>query len=172
MTTDPTLGIILGVGALIVGVFVWNKLAVDDVGRRLRRKREVVGLQGRQTEWLYAEASLDRPDPTQLASDASGLLTRPGLRSLQAVVRREALVSNLTVQLAHQRILARTKGPLGQAFLKGEMSRAIRIHWRSRYAGPPQLFLLWFYLVASIRYGRRHLYLDTLHAALKELRTP
>src|SRR5688500_9834392 len=114
MASDPTLAIILGVGGLVVGVFVWSKLVVDDVGRRMRQKREVVGLQGRQTEWLYAEAALDRPDPEQLASNATGLLTRPGLRSLQAVVRREALEANTTVQLAHQRLLARVKAPLAQ----------------------------------------------------------
>jgi hypothetical protein len=170
--TDPAVAVTVLVGALLVGAFVWSKLTADDVGRRLRRPRAVVGLQGRQTEWLYAEAALDRPDPTQLSSNAAGLLARPGLRALQAVVRREALETNVTVQLAHQRLLQRTRSDLGRAFLEGRMSRAIRVHWRRRYAGPSALFLPWFYLVAVIRYGRRHLYLDALAAALKELRNP
>jgi hypothetical protein len=170
--TDPAVATFFIVGGLLVGAFVWAKLVPDDVGRRLRRPRTVVGLQGRQTEWLYSEAALDRPDPDQLGSNAAGLLARPGLRALQAVVRREAIQRNLTVQLAHQRLVQQTKSELGRAFLEGRMSRAIRIHWRSRYNGPPSLFLAWFYLVAVIRYGRRHLYLDTLAAALKELRNP
>jgi len=169
---DAAVPIFLILGGLITGAIVWAKLAHDDVGRQLRQRRTQVGLQGRQTEWLYAEATLDRPDPDQLASNAAGLLARPGLRALQAVVRREAIQTNVAVQLAHQRLLQRTRSPLARAFLEGKMRRAIRIHWRSRYKGPTNLFLAWFYLVAVIRYGRRHLYLDTLAAALKELRNP
>lgn len=169
---DPVVAIVLIIVAGVMGAFVWSKLVPDDVGRRLRRPRAVVGLQGRQTEWLYAEAALDRPDPAQLHANAAGLLARPGLRALQAVVRREAIQTNTTVQLAHERLLKRSKGELATAFLEGRMGRAIRIHWRTRFRGPSSLFLAWFYLVAVIRYGRRHLYLDTLAAALKELRNP
>jgi hypothetical protein len=168
---EPAVTILLLIGGVIGGAFVWIKLQPDDVGRRLRRRKEVVGLQGRQTEWLYSEAALDRPDPKALSSDATGLLVRPGLRGLQAVVRKEALETNTTLELAHGRLRSRAKDPMLKAFLDGEMNRAIRLHWRGKYRGPPSLFLAWFYLVAVIRYGRRHLYLDTLAAALKELRT-
>lgn len=143
---------------------------MDDVGRRLRRRKAVVGIQGRQTEWLYSEAALDKPDASLLAANATGLLTRPGLRALQAVVRKEALETNVDLPKALARLKEESTSALAKAFLEGNMGRAIRIHWRSRYRGPSSLFPFWFYLVAYIRYGKRHLYLDTLAAILQEFR--
>ena len=152
-------------------VLVWARVAHDKVGAKPRERKQLAGLQGRLSEWLYWDAPLDAPDLEALDDRPLTATTPPAHRALVAVVRREALDGGIPMREAYDRIRARTKTPVARAFLRGEMGDAVRAHWTSRYRGPEGLFMLWFYLVAMPRYGRRRLALETLAQALKELRT-
>lgn len=164
--------VLLILSVLVLGPWLWTKVAVDRVGRPIRTRRGTGGLQGRLMEWLYFDAPLQKPRIKQLDELRPEANLRPADRALQAAVRQEAIEHGLGLAEAHQRLQQRFRSPLASAFLSGKMERAIRTHWRTRYRGPPRLFWPWYYLVASIRYGRRRLFLETLTATLKELRTP
>jgi hypothetical protein len=162
--------IVIFITVFIVGAIVWTKLQHDSVGRRQRQRRQATGLQGQVAEWLYWDAAVTKPDLKRFQKDAEEKApTTPSDRALHAAVLRESLEANVSLAEAYERLKKRANKPLSRALLNGQLRRAIRIHWSSRYKGPESLFLPWYFLVASIRYGRRHMYLDTIAAALKEL---
>lgn len=164
--------IVVIMGSLTAGLFLWRALPPDAVGRPARIRRTSPGFQGQLTEWLYWDAELQRPRPDKLGDAAAGLPGRVADRALFAVVHRHGVQSNLQPAKALADLRTKTKNPAARAFLDGKMSRAVRLHWRNQYGGPDGLYILWFYFIAVIRYGKRHLYLDTLSAVLKELRKP
>jgi hypothetical protein len=168
---DIALSVVVGLVALGVIAFAWVKLSHDPVGKKKRQRRETSGLQGRVDDWLYYQAPTTRPAMKKLFNVESTPNDPPWLRALQTVVRAEVATTSAAPEAAYGQLLARHRGPLVQAFLRGQPSKAIRLHLRRRYAGPDPLFFVWMYLLAYPRYGRRHLYLDALSAALKELRT-
>lgn len=159
------------IGVLVLGTILWPKIRHDGVGRRTRVRREPSGLQGQVAEWLYWDAAVRRPDvrrysePEQRAEPPK----EPADRALHAVVLREALERRLPMDIAYQRVKQRAKSSAARSFLNGQMGRAVRSDWQRRYRGPGALFVPWFYLVATVRYGRRHLFLETLSHVLKEL---
>jgi hypothetical protein len=165
------LAVPLVIASLIALVVVWARVAHDKVGAKPRERKQLAGLQGRLSEWLYWDAPLDAPDLESLDDKALSATTPPAHRALLAVVRREALEGGVPLKEAYDRIRKRATSPVAHAFVRGEMGRAVRAHWSGRYAGPDGLFILWFYAVAYPRYGRRRLTLETLAQALKELRT-
>ncbi len=159
------------IGVLVLGTILWPKVTHDGVGRRTRVRRQPSGLQGQVAEWLYCDAAVRRPDVRRYA-DADGRAEppkEPADRALHAVVLREALESSLPMDVAYQRVKQRATSPAARAFLNGRVGRAIRLDWERRYHGPDALFMPWFYLVATVRYGRRHLFLETLTDLMKEL---
>lgn len=165
-------GILFILGALVLGALLWTSLVHDRVGRRERRRGEATGLQTQVAEWLRYDAAVAKPSLERLGAHTPEAPVNPADRALHAVVLREAVERNLALPKAHERLKERARSPLARAFLAGRMGRAVRIHWRSRYTGPPALFWPWFYAVATVRYGRRHMFLDTLSATLREFRTP
>ena len=167
---DPVIVFVLIFGSVFGAVLLWTKLRPDPVGYRTRLRRNRSGLQGQLDEWLYWQAPLTKPPMRRVVDAEPQPGESPWLRALQTLVRREMLEADVEPAEAFGRLQARAKTPLSRAFLQGKVSRAIRLHWSTRYDGPDVLYPLWFYGVALIRYGRRHLYLDTLSAALKELR--
>ena len=168
---DPVVTLLLILGAVFTGAILWFRLAHDPVGYRERRRRLKAGLQGRLDEWLYWQAPLSGPPMKKLFTHEPQPGDAPWFRALQVVIRAEALRTNVEPQAAYAKLQARYRSPLALAFLRGRVRTAIQTHWRSRYGGPDALFYPWFFLVAYPRYGRRHLYLDTLSAALEEFRT-
>lgn len=169
---EIVLSILIGIVALFVLTFVWFKLGHDRVGKKERIRRTAAGLQGRLDEWLYWQAPLTKPPMKRLFTHEPTATDPPWLRALQTIIRAEASQSQAEPEAAYNKLLARHPSPLATSFLRGQVSKAIKIHWRGRYRGPDGLFFLWLYLIAFPRYGRRHLYLDALSAALKEFRTP
>lgn len=167
---NPFTAFLLIVGALVAGALLWSGVRPDTVGRRTRVRRTVAGLQGKLTDWLYWDAPLKKPNTKDLDAAPTTAALSPADRALQAVVRREALELGLAPTAAYEHLKQRVQTPVARAFLEGEMGAAVRAHWRRRYRGRPGLFYLWFYLIALIRYGKRHLYLETLSAALQELK--
>lgn len=155
----------------ILGALIWTAIVQDEVGWRPKKRRVAAGLQGRTTDWLHQEALLTAPDPRRMREGEISQLSGPTERGLNAVISREAFQRDIPLADAYDRLHGRVKAPLLLAFLDGKMRRAVRIHWRSRYRGPDVLFLPWYYAVAYPRYGRRHLFLETLSAVLKEFRT-
>lgn len=164
--------ILLIIGAIFVLAFAWFRLGHDAVGKKTRGRRTTAGLQGRVDEWLYWQAPVTRPSMKKIYSAESMPDDPPWLRALQTLVRQEVAASQAAPETAYARLVARHRAPLPQAFLKGQVRRAILLHWRRQYGGPSSLYHAWLYLVAYPRYGRRHLYLDAMSAALKEMRTP
>lgn len=159
------------IGVLVLGTILWPRVVHDGVGRRTRVRREPSGLQGQVAEWLYWDAAVRRPDVRRYADPETPAEPpkEPADRALHAVVLREALEHRLPMDVAYQRVKQRATSPAARAFLNGRVGRAIRLDWQRRYRGPDALFLPWFYAVATVRYGRRHLFLETLSHLLKEL---
>jgi hypothetical protein len=158
-------------GAVLGGLVAWSALRPDPVGKRVRQRASQGGLQGRLDEWLYWEAplaSIRIKDPKILQQINT---TNPWLRSIQSLVRRVSVEDNVDENEAFARLKKRAKTPIAQAYLRGELGRATRLHWRSRYRGRPSLFWPWYYGVALVRHGRRHMILETMSTALQELRT-
>jgi hypothetical protein len=165
------LGSLLALAGLLFAVLLWQKLPTDGVGRppRVRREQEG-GIQGRAAHWLCWDAALDSPRQKDLHKPVQERAQQVGMRSLAAAVVRFQHERQVSLEEAHALLQKEVSSPATRAFLAGKMRRAIRIHWRYRYMGPSFLFIPWFYLVAKIRYGYRHLYLETLAAVLQELR--
>lgn len=158
-------------GTAILLFLVWKKVAVDEVG--VFQKDSVgAGVQGRVAQWLEDSAPLRAPrPPTKPKKKGRPDPESPAGRALAALVREEMVVHGLGPEAAHERLIKRAGGPVPRAFLEGRMRRAVVLHAITRYTGPPWLFWPWFVLIALIRYGRRRLYLDTVTAAVKEMRT-
>jgi hypothetical protein len=169
---DFIISMLLIIGACFVLAFAWFKLSHDPVGKKQRARRTSAGLQGRVDEWLYWQAPVTKPPMKKIYNAEPMPTDPPWLRALQTLIRQEAAGSNVAPEAAYAKLVARHRAPLPQAFLKGQVQRAIRTHWRRQYRGPDGLFFVWLYLVAYPRHGRRHLYLDSMSAALKEMRTP
>lgn len=169
---DFIVSMLLIIGSCFVLAFAWFKLSHDPVGKKLRGRRTSAGLQGRVDEWLYWQAPVTKPPMKKIYNAEPMPTDPPWLRALQTLVRQEAAATNAAPEVAYGQLVARHRGPLAQAFLKGQVQRAIRTHWRRQYRGPDSMFFVWLYLVAYPRHGRRHLYLDSMSAALKEMRTP
>ena len=165
------LAITMILAVLVAAVFLWTKISHDAVGRRQRTRRQPAGLHSQVSEWLYWDARVAKPMLDRYAAQpkAQGPPQDPADRALHAIVLKEALVNNITMDRAYVRIKQRTKSPKARAFMAGQMGRAVRLHWRSRFHGPDGLFVLWFYLVAGPRHGRRHLFLETISSVLKEM---
>jgi hypothetical protein len=164
------LGSMLGIAGILFAILLWKSLPADNVGRPPRVRRQETGFQGRLTEWLYWDAPLSAPRTKDLDAPATERLARVGDRALFAALSRVQSERQVSLEEAHRLIKKHAKSPAARAFLDGRMRRATRLHWRSRYGGPPSLFVVWYYLIAVVRYGRRHLYLETLSAVLQELR--
>lgn len=165
------LGMLLSIGAGVFAIVLWQKLPADRVGFRTRERRRASGFQGQMTEWLYWDATLQPPRPDDIADTKRDRSSQIADRALLAVVHRHATEHRLSLTDAHKALLKETKHPAVRAFLDGKMRAAVRHHWYFRYQGPDFLFYPWFYLIAVVRYGKRHLYLETLSAVLKELQT-
>lgn len=161
----------LVIASVIALVVVWARVSHDKVGAKPRERKQLAGLQGRLSEWLYWDAPLDAPDVRSLDDRALTATTPPAHRALLAVVRRESYEGGVSLEEAYERVRRRAASPVASSFVRGRLGDAVRVHWASRYRGPAGLFLLWFYAVAYPRYGRRRLTLETLAQALKELRT-
>jgi hypothetical protein len=155
---------------LVVGTILWPKVRPDNVGRKNRVRRQRTGLQGQVGEWLYWDAPVAKPDLARYAEGASAdNPENPADRALHALVVRLALEQRLGMADAYQRLKSRGTDPVVRAFLNGKTGQAVRIHWQRRYRGPEALFYPWFYAIATVRYGRRHLFLETMSALLKEM---
>ena len=166
-----TAAIVIGLVVLILVVIVWKKVAHDDVGD-VRRKPTPEGVQGRVAFWLDENAPLRPPrPPTKPRKRGKPDPESPAGRALAAMMRAEMVIHQVPPDAAHQRLIARSPGPVSQAFLEGKMGRAMVLHTRSQYAGPPALFWPWFAFIAMVRYGRRRLYLDTVTHAVQEMRS-
>ncbi len=164
------IGIILGLAGLLVAILVWNSLPTDGIGRARRLRREEAGLQGRLTEWLYWDATLQSPRVKNIDAPNQERLNRVGDRALWSVLARLQTERQVSMDEARRLLRNEVHHGAARAFLDGNMRRAMRLHWWRRYTGPAFLFIAWYYLVAMVRYGRRHLYLETLSAVLQELR--
>lgn len=164
------LGGLLGLAGFVFAILVWQSLPHDPVGRPARIRRRETGLHGRVSEWLYWDAPLRSPRTKNLETPAEQRLAQVGDRALSAVVGRVQTERQIPPEEAREILLKETRSPTVRAFLEGRMGRAKRLHAHTRYTGPAFLFLPWYYLVACIRYGHRHLYLDTLAAVLQEMR--
>jgi hypothetical protein len=165
-------GTLLSLVGLLFAILVWQSLPTDGVGRPPRHRRQETGFQGRLTEWLYWDAPLQAPRMKAMGATTQERLGHVGDRALIAVLSRIAPERGVTVQDAHPLLLKEVRAGPARAFLEGRMGRAMRAYWRQRYLGPSFLFLPWYYLVAMVRYGRRHLYLETLASVLQELQRP
>lgn len=164
------LGIILSLGGLLFGIVLWKKLPSDVVGKKERMRRKETGFHGQLTEWIYWDAPLDPPRINAIGDQNVDRSARIGDRALMALLHRLSAERQVSVEEAHGLLLMRARSPRDKAFLAGRMARAVRYHWYARFKGPDLLFYPWYYLVAMVRYGRRHLYLDTLSTVLQELR--
>lgn len=163
------IGILMTLGALLFSIVLWKRLPVDAIGRRARIRRKETGFHGQLTEWIYWDAPLDPPAVDEIGDASRDRSGRIGDRALLAVLHRHAAEKQVSLEEAHRLLLEKDHTARVRAFLRGKMRRAIRSHWRTRYRGPHFLFYPWFYLVAAVRYGRRHLYLESLSGILQEL---
>lgn len=161
------LGIVLGLSGLVMLLVLWGKLPRDEIGRTDRRRRYQHGVQGRLSEFLYWDALLEGRHSDDSA--VAGPYTRTGDRALSMVVSRYQTENRLEREDARSGLQREVQSRAAKAFLAGDMDQAIIAHWRARYRGPRPLFRLWFHLVARIRYGHRHMYLDTLTFILQEI---
>ncbi len=160
----------LGATAVLVSA-VWKKVAVDEVGE-VRYKPIQAGVQGKVAYWLEENAPLRAPrPPTKKKRRGKPDPESPAGRALAAMIRAEMVDHQVPPEAAHQRLLARAPGPVSRAFLDGRMRRAVVLHALTRYSGPGPLFWPWLAFIASLRYGRRRLYLDTVTHAVREMRT-
>lgn len=164
------IGVIILVVSALVALLIWTSVGRDEVGWKPKQRRQLAGLQGRTTDWLYYEALLQAPDALRIQKEGVTAISAPSDRALNAVVAREAFARRIEGSQALARMRESHQHPLARAFLQGKMGAAMRVHWRGRYDGPDGLFVLWYYLIALPRYGRRHLFLDTLAAVLQEFR--
>ena len=163
---------ILGLAVVVLVAVVWRKVAFDDIGD-VRRKAAPEGVQGKVAFWLDESAPLrpPRPPTKPRRRRAKPDPESPAGRALAAMMREEMVVHQIAPEAAHLRLITRSPGPVSKAFLEGKMGRAMLLHSRSRYRGPPALFWLWFAFIAMVRYGRRRLYLDTVTHAVREMRS-
>lgn len=159
------------IAAVVFGGFLWASLPRDPVGRADRARLKQVGLQGQLTEHLYWDALLEPPRPDRLKPPTASGGGRLADRVLWAVVSRYARTHRLGMDEAIVRLHTEVRSPAATAFLKGKMRRAVRMHWRRRFTGPSFMFVPWYYLVITVRHGRRHLWLDAMSSILKEIRT-
>ncbi len=163
--------VMVGLAFIVLTALVWKKVAHDDVGD-VRRKVKPEGVQGKVAFWLQENAPLRPPrPPTRPRKGGKPDPESPAGRALAAMMRQEMVLNQVAPEIAHQRLLNRSPGPVSHAFLEGRMGRAMVLHTRSLYAGPPWLFWPWFTFIAMIRFGRRRLYLDTVTHAVQEMRT-
>lgn len=163
--------IMIGLLTFALVVVVWRKVAHDDVGD-VRRRVDPEGVQGKVALWLEENAPLRPPrPPTKPRRRGRPDPESPAGRALAAMMRREMVTQQITPEAAHQRLIARSPGPVSQAFLQGKMGRAMVLHTRSLYAGPPWSFWPWFAFIAMVRFGRRRLYLDTVTHAVQDMRS-
>lgn len=161
----------LGLAVFVMVMIVWRKAAHDDVGDYIA-KIDPEGVQGKVAFWLKENAPLRAPrPPTQRRRRAKPDPESPAGRALAAMLREEMVVNQITPEAAHQRLTARSPGPVSTAFLGGHMGRATILYARSRFAGPPWLFWPWFFFIALVRFGRRRLYLDTVTHVVREMRS-
>ncbi len=163
---------LLFLGATVVLIsIVWKKVAVDEVGE-VRYKPIQTGVQGKVAYWLAENAPLRAPrPPTKKKRKGKPDPESPAGRALAAMIRQEMVEQQLAAEAAHEHLLERAPGPVARAFLDGRMRRATVLYALTRYTGPGWLFWPWLGLIASVRYGRRRLYLDTVTHAVREMRT-
>lgn len=165
------LAILLMLGTIVLLAVVWKKVAIDEVGD-VRIDHVGVGVQGRVARWLNDSAPLRAPrPPTKVRKKGRPDPESPAGRALAAMIREEMVTHRLPAEAAHSRLLQRANGPVSRAFLDGRMRRAVFLHTITRFTGPPWLFWPWFTFIALIRYGRRRLYLDTVTAVVREMRS-
>lgn len=162
---------LLLLATLVLLAFVWRKVAIDEVGD-VRIDRIGIGVQGRVAQWLNDSAPLRAPrPPTRTRRKGRPDPESPAGRALAALIREEMVMHRLAPEGAHERLVQRAPGPVSRAFLEGRMRRAVFLHAITRFTGPPWLFWPWFSLIALVRYGRRRLYLDTVTAVVREMRS-
>lgn len=163
--------IVLALGAAAAAVALWRVLPADLAAPAA----PAGGLQGRAANWLASAAPILAPEPDPdgegLAWPASGERS-PADRVLNALVHVTMSQAGVDRRAALERLGRRARTPAARSFLTGHMRRAVRQHLRTRYRGPPALFPAWYYAVAMVRHGPRHLHLETLHAIHAELREP
>lgn len=161
----------LMLATIIMLSIVWKKVAIDDVGD-VKVDHMGVGVQGRVGKWLRDTAPLRAPrPPTQKPKKGRPDPESPAGRALAALIREEMVIHRLDPEGAHEQLVERAPSPASRAFLEGRMNRAVYLHTITRFRGPTGLFWPWFIFIALVRYGRRRLYLDTVTAVVRELRS-
>lgn len=161
---------VIGIATGVIVVIVWRKVAKDEVGTPPLRPSPD-GVQGKVAYWLDETAPLRPPrPPSKPRKKGKADPESPAGRALAAMLREEMVRNRMGPDAAHEHLLNRSPGPVSHAFLTGRMRRAMILHTRSQYAGPPALFWPWFALIAMVRFGRRRLYLDTVTHAVREMR--
>lgn len=162
---------LLLLGTTVLVAAVWKKIAVDEVGE-VRYKPIQSGVQGKVAYWLQENAPLRAPrPPARRRKKGRPDPESPAGRALAALIRQEMVEHQVAPEPAHERLLTRAPGPVSRAFLDGRMRRAVVLYALTRYSGPAPLFWPWLAFIASVRYGRRRLYLDTVTHAVREMRT-
>ncbi len=168
---SAVLATLLILATIVLLAIAWKKIAVDDVGDVIV-DTVGVGVQGRVARWLRDSAPMRAPrPPAQRAKKGRPDPESPAGRALAAMIREEMVIHRLAPDAAHNRLLERAPGPVSRAFLDGRMNRAVFLHTITRFTGPPVLFWPWFTFIALVRYGRRRLYLDTVTAVVREMRS-
>lgn len=156
--------------AFILVAIAFKKVAADEVGV-VEKETVGFGVQGRVAKWLSDAAPLRAPrPPTKPKKKGRPDPESPAGRALAALIREEMVIHRLAPEAAHDRLVKRAPGPVSRAFVEGRMKRATTLHAITRYTGPQGLFWPWYAFIASVRYGRRRLYLDTVTAAVREMR--
>ncbi len=165
------LATLLILATIVVLAIAWKKVAVDDVGDVIV-DNVGFGVQGRVAKWLRDTAPMRAPrPPAQRPKKGRPDPESPAGRALAALIREEMVLYRLAPEAAHGRLVERAPGPVSRAFLEGRMNRAVFLHTITRFTGPPLFFWPWFTFIALARYGRRRLYLDTVTAVVREMRS-
>jgi hypothetical protein len=168
---STALAVIMFIGAGVLIALVWKKVASDEVGDVIKDNTGF-GVQGRVADWLGDSAPLRAPrPPQQRVRKGRPDPESPAGRALAALIREEMVLHRMDPEAAHSRLAMRAPGPVSRAFLDGRMRRAVFLHAITRFTGPAFLFWPWFTFIALVRYGRRRLYLDTVTAVVREMRS-
>ncbi len=165
------LAIILILATITLIAFAWKKVATDEVGDVII-DRAGFGVQGRVAKWLRDSAPMRAPrPPSDRPKKGRPDPESPAGRALAALIRQEMVIHRLDPEAAHARLQERAPGPVSRAFLDGRMRRAVFLHTITSFRGPQVFFWPWFLFIALVRYGRRRLYLDTVTAVVREMRS-